>query len=54
MLQIKNLSITHKKDLRVILQEFSCVFNVGDKAVRSGEECAGDDVSILHSVTSCY
>lgn len=41
MLQIKNLSITHKKDLRVILQDFSCVFNDGDKAVMIGEEGNG-------------
>ena len=41
MLQIKNLSITHKKDLRVILQDFSCVLNAGDKAVIIGEEGNG-------------
>ena len=41
MLQIKNLSITHKRDLRVILQEFSLVLNAGDKAVIIGEEGNG-------------
>ena len=41
MLQIKNLSITHKKDLRVILQDFSCILNAGDKAVIIGEEGNG-------------
>ncbi len=41
MLQIKNLSITHKKDLRVILQDFSCVLNPGDKAAIIGEEGNG-------------
>lgn len=41
MLQIKNLNITHKKDLRTILQDFSCVLNVGDKAVIIGEEGNG-------------
>ena len=41
MLQIKNLNITHKKDLRVILKDFSCVFNDGDKAVLIGEEGNG-------------
>lgn len=41
MLQIKNLTITHKKDLRTILQDFSCVFNDGDKAVMIGEEGNG-------------
>ncbi len=41
MLQIKNLCITHKKDLREILQDFSCVLNAGDKAVIIGEEGNG-------------
>ena len=41
MLQIKNLSITHKKDLRSIVQNFSLVLNDGDKAVMIGEEGNG-------------
>ena len=41
MLQIKNLNITHKKDLRVILSDFSVVLNDGDKAVMIGEEGNG-------------
>lgn len=41
MLQIKNLSITHKKDLRVIVQDFSCTLSKGDKAVIIGEEGNG-------------
>lgn len=41
MLQIKNLTLTHKKDLREILSNFSCVFNNGDKAVIIGEEGNG-------------
>lgn len=41
MLQIKNLNITHKKDLRVILQDFSLVLNDGDKAAVIGEEGNG-------------
>lgn len=41
MLQIKKVSITHKKDLRTIIQDFSCVFNDGDKAVIIGEEGNG-------------
>ncbi|MDE5588380.1 MAG: ATP-binding cassette domain-containing protein [Acetatifactor sp.] len=45
MLQIKNLIITHKKDLRILLQDFSCVLNDGDKAVIVGEE--GDGKSTL-------
>ena len=41
MLQIKNLNISHKKDLRVILQNFSLVLNDGDKAAVIGEEGNG-------------
>ena len=41
MLQIQNLNITHKKDLRVILQDFSLVLNDGDKAAIIGEEGNG-------------
>lgn len=41
MLQIKNLTITHKKDLRSIVQNFSLVLNDGDKAVMIGEEGNG-------------
>ena len=41
MLQIKNLNLTHKKDLRVILQDFSLVLNDGDKAAVIGEEGNG-------------
>lgn len=41
MLQIKNLSIIHKKDLRTIVENFSCAFNDGDKAVMIGEEGNG-------------
>ena len=41
MLQVKNLTITHKKDLRVLLDGFSFVLNHGDKAVIIGEEGNG-------------
>lgn len=41
MLQIKNLTILHKKDARVILENFGCVLNDGDKAVIIGEEGNG-------------
>lgn len=41
MLQIKNLSITHKKDFRILLKDFSFVLNSGDKAVIIGEEGNG-------------
>ena len=41
MLQINNLTITHRKDLRVILENFNLVLNDGDKAVIVGEEGNG-------------
>ena len=41
MLQIKKLNLTHKKDLRVILNDFNLVLNDGDKAVIIGEEGNG-------------
>ena len=41
MLQIINLTITHKKDLRTILEDFSFTLNSGDKAVIIGEEGNG-------------
>jgi len=41
MLQIKNLTLQHKKDLRILLQDFSCVINTGDKVVIIGEEGNG-------------
>ena len=47
MLQIKNLNLTHKKDLRVILSEFNLVLNKGDKAVIIGEEGNGKSTLML-------
>lgn len=41
MLQINDLSFTHKKDLRVILEKFDLVLNKGDRAVIIGEEGNG-------------
>ena len=41
MLQIKNLTLTHKKDLHVLLRDFSLLLNAGDKAVVVGEEGNG-------------
>ncbi len=45
MLQIKNLNMTHRKDLREIVKDFHVVLNAGDKAVIIGEE--GDGKSTL-------
>lgn len=41
MLQLKNITIIHKKDLREIVRDFSFVLNPGDKAVMIGEEGNG-------------
>ncbi len=41
MLQIHHLTMTHRKDLRVILDNFNFVLNRGDKAVLIGEEGNG-------------
>lgn len=41
MLQIRNISISHKKDLRPIVSDFSFSLNEGDRAVIIGEEGNG-------------
>ena len=41
MLQINSLTLVHKKDLRIILEDFNLVLNDGDKAVIIGEEGNG-------------
>ncbi len=41
MLQIKNLTVTHRRDLRVMIDHFSMVLNDGDKAALIGEEGNG-------------
>lgn len=41
MVQIKNVSFTHKKDLHTLVQDFSFVLNPGDKAAMIGEEGNG-------------
>lgn len=41
MLQIQNVTITHKKDLRELLRDFSFSLNEGDKAALIGEEGNG-------------
>ena len=46
MLQIKNLTLTHKKDLRIILNDFNLVLNDGDKAALIGEEGNGKSTLI--------
>lgn len=41
MIQINELTVMHRKDLRVILENFNLVLNDGDKAVIVGEEGNG-------------
>lgn len=41
MLQVKNLTITHKKDLRIIMKDVSFTLNKGDKMAMIGEEGNG-------------
>lgn len=41
MLQIRHLNLSHKKDLRPILEDFNFVLNKGDHAVIIGEEGNG-------------
>ena len=41
MLQIQNLTITHKKDLRELVRDFSFCLNPGDRAALIGEEGNG-------------
>lgn len=41
MLQIKNLTLLHKKDLHELIKDFNFVLNPGDKAVLIGEEGNG-------------
>ena len=41
VLQIKNLTLTHRKDGRVLIRDFSFALNPGDRAVLIGEEGNG-------------
>ncbi|MCI9136149.1 MAG: ABC-F family ATP-binding cassette domain-containing protein [Lachnospiraceae bacterium] len=41
MLQLKNITITHRKDLREIVKDFSFILHKGDRAVIIGEEGNG-------------
>lgn len=41
MLQVRNVKLTHKKDYRVILEDFSLCLNKNDKCVIIGEEGNG-------------
>ena len=45
MLQIKNLTITHIKDNRILLQDLSFVLNQGDKVAIIGDDFHFAEVS---------
>ena len=61
MLQIKDLTITHRKDFRIILEKFNLTLNDKDKAVIIGEEGNGKstlmkwiyDPSMAEEYTEC-
>ena len=41
MLQVRDLTLTHTRDLRTLAEKFSFTLNEGDKAVLIGEEGNG-------------
>lgn len=49
---IKKLNLTHKKDLRIILNDFNLVLNDGDKAVIIGEEGNGKSTLMKRDIQS--
>ena len=51
MLQIKNLTITHIKDNRILLEKLSFTLNAGDKMAVIGEE--GNGKSTLLKLIYC-
>ena len=50
MFQVQNLTITHKKDLRNLIEDFSFVLRPGDKTALIGEEGNGKStlLKLLH------
>lgn len=54
MLQIRNLTIRHKKDYRVLLKDFNLCINKGDKCALIGEEGNGKStlLKLIHSPES--
>ena len=51
MLQLKDITITHKKDARVLLRDFSFTPQKGEKAALIGEEGNGKStlLALMHS-----
>ena len=54
MLQVKNLTITHRKDNRVLLEKFNLVLNNGDKCAIIGEEGNGKSTLLKLTVDLFY
>ena len=50
MLQVKNLTLTHRKDLRTLVDHFSFTVGEGDKAVIIGEEGNGKSTRALWAI----
>ncbi len=53
MIQVKNLTITHKKDNRILVKDFSFVLNRGDKAAIIGEEGNGKSTLLKLLYNEC-
>ena len=55
MLQIKNLTIAHLKDNRILLDKFNLIINPGDKAAIIGEEGNGKStlLKLIYNAKSC-
>ena len=46
MLQVRDLTLTHTRDLRTLAEKFSFTLNEGDKAVLIGEEGNGKSTAL--------
>ena len=53
MFQIKHLTLTHKKDNRVILKDFSLTVRPGNRIVLIGEEGNGKSTLLKWMVDPC-
>ncbi len=49
MLTLKDLTLTHKKDIKIIIQNLSLIINVGDKLAIIGEEGTGKS-TLVHYI----
>ena len=49
MLQIQNLTITHQKDLQILVKDLSLVVNSGEKLAIIGEEGTGKSTPVSYT-----